>query len=463
MILTSFTASKVHGYLNFEVKFNERLSFLTGINGSGKTTVLNCVQALLAPDLSILQSFSYNKIRLNFIDDLKRKLFIEAEQSDGRVSITASGSPDKFSYVRYVPDPTLPTYRQTEGEVEYFRDLMATSSGHSVMSFINGLPTPMFLGLDRRARMAAEERRPGILYRPRSASQRRLPRSSMGISLNEAEDIVVDAYRDAQISSGRVGEKLQRKLILNLITPSEEIFNEIAAPKETEIRTLERVQGDLDLFPKIFRLPSAEVNKRIVPFVKSLQKLISEIPKDANPSEYFKTNKNPPPYFDSLINWNASKSQLNKIAIISEMVSSYNEEMSSSMQPFETYKKLVNDFLKDSGKSIDIGKDERSICVKIKGVKEDKSLSALSSGEAQIFVILTNLSFSPSSQTANIFIIDEPELSLHLRWQEMFVDSVMSANRTTQFIMATHSPSIILERTKDCVDVVAKRSRERRG
>lgn len=44
----------------------------------------------------------------------------------------------------------------------------------------------------------------------------------------------------------------------------------------------------------------------------------------------------------------------------------------------------------------------------------------------------------------------------------MFVDGVMSANKNTQFIMATHSPSIILERTAECIDVVATRRRARR-
>lgn len=463
MILSSFTARKVHGYLDFEVEFNRRLSFLTGINGSGKTTVLNCVQSLIAPDLSALQSLNYEVIRLNFIDDAGQHAYIEAEQSNSEIFISASNNSSSFRYARYVPEPTLPTSRQVDGEMEHFRDLMATSRNHPVMAFIYNLPTPMFLGLDRRARLAAEERRPGTLYRARNLTHWRPTRSTMGTSLNEAEDIVVDAYRDAQISSGRVGEELQRQLILNLITPSQENLADFSVPKDSEKKTLARVQGDLDLFPKIFRLPSADVNKRVAPFLRQLQDVVSRIPHDADPESYFKEHNKTPPYFDSLISWNSSKSQLKKMAVISQVVSSYNEKISSAMRPFETYKSLVNEFLKDSGKHIDIGDDGRSISVKIKGVKGKSSLSALSSGEAQIFVILTNLSFRNTPQKANVFIIDEPELSLHLRWQEMFVDSVMSANSSTQFIMATHSPSIVLERTADCIDVVAKRRRGHRA
>ena len=68
-------------------------------------------------------------------------------------------------------------------------------------------------------------------------------------------------------------------------------------------------------------------------------------------------------------------------------------------------------------------------------------------------MILTHLAFNPAAQQANVFIIDEPELSLHVQWQEIFVESVISSNSEIQFVMATHSPSIILKRTKKCVDL----------
>ena len=70
-----------------------------------------------------------------------------------------------------------------------------------------------------------------------------------------------------------------------------------------------------------------------------------------------------------------------------------------------------------------------------------------------MFVILTHLSFNPQAQGDTVFIIDEPELSLHIQWQELFVDSVIAANPDVQYVMATHSPSIILDRVDKCVDL----------
>ena len=41
-----------------------------------------------------------------------------------------------------------------------------------------------------------------------------------------------------------------------------------------------------------------------------------------------------------------------------------------------------------------------------------------------------------------IFIIDEPELSLHVDWQRILFPTLLKQNSSNQFIVATHSPFI---------------------
>jgi predicted ATP-binding protein involved in virulence len=84
--------------------------------------------------------------------------------------------------------------------------------------------------------------------------------------------------------------------------------------------------------------------------------------------------------------------------------------------------------------------------------EENTGIFKLSSGEKQIIVMLAQLIFGKKRQ---IFIIDEPELSLHLGWQELFVNSLIEASPNTQFIMATHSPTIIgaISNQKFCQDL----------
>jgi ABC-type transport system involved in cytochrome c biogenesis ATPase subunit len=82
--------------------------------------------------------------------------------------------------------------------------------------------------------------------------------------------------------------------------------------------------------------------------------------------------------------------------------------------------------------------------VAIEGDPERKiEPSRLSSGEQQILVLAYEVLFR--SQHGTLVLIDEPELSLHVLWQDTFIDDLtrMSTVRDLRFILATHSPTLI--------------------
>ena len=70
------------------------------------------------------------------------------------------------------------------------------------------------------------------------------------------------------------------------------------------------------------------------------------------------------------------------------------------------------------------------------------NLDALSSGEQQLIVLFGRLLFR---EQAAIVLLDEPEISLHLAWQELFLSYLKEVNEIEQvdFLVATHSPFII--------------------
>lgn len=76
--------------------------------------------------------------------------------------------------------------------------------------------------------------------------------------------------------------------------------------------------------------------------------------------------------------------------------------------------------------------------------KEDKNfpLEFLSSGEKQLLIILGNALLHNSTQNL-IYVADEPELSLHIEWQEKLVLSLKKLTPNAQIIFATHSPDIV--------------------
>lgn len=83
-------------------------------------------------------------------------------------------------------------------------------------------------------------------------------------------------------------------------------------------------------------------------------------------------------------------------------------------------------------------------------------LENLSSGEQNEIIILYKLIFDVPSDT--ILLIDEPEISLHVIWQEEFMEDLEEIARTRrqQMIIATHSPQIIGNRWKQCYDLTER-------
>ncbi len=73
-------------------------------------------------------------------------------------------------------------------------------------------------------------------------------------------------------------------------------------------------------------------------------------------------------------------------------------------------------------------------------------LSNLSSGEQHELVLLYELLFQAEKGT--LILIDEPELSLHIAWQQQFLRDLLQITRLAQLqvLIATHSPQIIHDR-----------------
>jgi hypothetical protein len=66
-------------------------------------------------------------------------------------------------------------------------------------------------------------------------------------------------------------------------------------------------------------------------------------------------------------------------------------------------------------------------------------LSSLSSGEKHMLRLLVEA----LTGHANSIIIDEPEISLHIDWQQELVKNLRDLKTTSQLILATHSPEIM--------------------
>lgn len=64
----------------------------------------------------------------------------------------------------------------------------------------------------------------------------------------------------------------------------------------------------------------------------------------------------------------------------------------------------------------------------------------LSSGEKQLLILL--LAAHSPEKPLPILLLDEPEVSLHLRWQKQLIDNLRDLNSAIQLLIVTHSPTL---------------------
>lgn len=76
----------------------------------------------------------------------------------------------------------------------------------------------------------------------------------------------------------------------------------------------------------------------------------------------------------------------------------------------------------------------------------------LSSGEKQLLVIL--LTVLVQDKQPCVLLMDEPEVSLHIEWQQRIIEIIREMNPNAQLILTTHSPAMIMGGWMDAVTEV---------
>ena len=77
----------------------------------------------------------------------------------------------------------------------------------------------------------------------------------------------------------------------------------------------------------------------------------------------------------------------------------------------------------------------------------------LSSGEKQILLILLTVLVQDFEHY--VLLMDEPEASLHIEWQQKLISTIRELNPNVQLILTTHSPAVIMEGWLDTVTEVS--------
>lgn len=114
----------------------------------------------------------------------------------------------------------------------------------------------------------------------------------------------------------------------------------------------------------------------------------------------------------------------------------------------------VNSLFKETGKEIIIDPLNNTLAFSIKKAEKEPTstgrniqLDQLSSGEKQMLLILVTVFLQ--EEKPNVLLMDEPEISLHISWQDRLIDLLREINPHCQLILTTHSPNIFANGWED--------------
>ena len=405
--IQSISIAGLWGRKTLQLPFFPNVTILIGDNGTGKTTILNLLRAILTADRSL---FSYNfreaEVELSSFSDGSPKTIKVSRRNEGIV-FWLSG--EKFTLHpsrQSSADNTWSLLYQTSKEPER----------QPLDDAIEDLVPFVWLPVSRR------------LPVPDDKSSERYTFGSKSPRLESVDQRLSDLARELTDYRLRLDSKVSQRYtvfeqkVLEAILYSADYDSMGALQRE-----LPPSQDDQEQLIRVFQevgILNENMTKRIRAHFVRAEEALSAL---RDPSEVRIEDLFIVPLIRrtrSLVEW-------------ARNLSAEREDIFSSLRRYE---EIINSFLSD--KHVAVTEDGR-LAVSYIGETDPSPLSLdhLSSGEKQILILLTAALLR--ADVPVVYLADEPELSLHVSWQARLLQSLVDLGGAMQVIVATHSPDVV--------------------
>lgn len=398
-----------------KIDFNDNVNFLIGANGSGKTTIINLIAACLDTDFQTLDKIQFSRIRVIFSSlkgERNKQTYIEAEKVSDKNSLFISSTNIIFK-VKKVDESEIIINLNEREEGSIYRhhsELLKqrwlfdkTSKSDDIKSILNSFVNFTWLSINR-----SNNRR----FVDEKGGESSIDKKIQELSLDLAKYFgVLDRRYSIET------ERFQKNIFLSLIE-DETDRNIFSVVRDLDF---EKEKESVKQIFLLFKLKESEFKNKLEKHFKSFEIARQEL---------IKNNSINTKQFASLTSTQRLHSIVQEWNIL-------NEKKNDINKPKFTFINEINNLFNNK-KIVINDKNELSV-ITSSGKKFD--LNQLSSGEKQLFIILGQSLLQENN--THIYIADEPELSLHVEWQEKLVDSIKNINPNSQIIFATHSPDIV--------------------
>ena len=430
--IESFKIDKLWGHRDIALTFKKDVNILIGPNASGKTTILNLLHSILSADLPSLLSFNFHYIEIKlreFKGKSIRTVVVVRDIADGFMEFRLEKNRFPFSIDAAISNRGFQDFygfhslhpsageRGDHAKSIFTRAFAGDASKmrpEELYDELTALAPIVWLPVSRRLPVTnyEEERHPKIT-----------PLESVDLRLHELLEglFLYHSRLNAQLSK-RYKEFEHQVLSVILYSKEHDQLDLVLNSIPSKLPTITEKKQLLGAF-KAAGLLDEQMRIRINEHFAAAEEVLKRIGKGRK------------------FGWDLEDilviPLIRRTQAMVEHARKLEEDREKIFAPLRRYEDTVNSFLND--KSIKV--DESGNLRIESSSSSDLNSHHLSSGEKQILILLTQALLRVDEPV--VYIADEPELSLHVTWQEKLLESLVTLGGQKQIIVATHSPDIV--------------------
>lgn len=427
--LKLFEINNLFNQFNVRLPLDEKVNIFLGENGMGKTTILNCLYYVLSGNIEKLNNIIFDAISLTFIDG--EKISINHNDISSYVEdYIYDNSPYRRRSIRFESLFSIKELENINKLIEEGSNEDELKKYYFKVSDIFGMPPTMarreleryilqryrknnttkadFNNVIEFKKKVEEKIDEEILYFP---TYRRIEEDMSNLGI----DIEKDRVKSRLIQFGMTDVEKNIETLLQTIKS----VAITGFAKMTGVLLKQYLNGELSDFENY----KIEQNKLIIALTRigdqieerDKQRIIELVD---NSDIYNRENR-------YLLN------------LIKNLIDSY-ERQNMYDERVKIFCSICNNYL--NGKKYIYDETNVELGIYKDKAKKPIGIQNLSSGEKQIISVFSKLYIENIEKC--IILFDEPELSLSIKWQNMFLPDVVNSGKCSTLIAVSHSPFI---------------------